>query len=242
MESLLRDISREREKMQADMANLNRHYEKLETYVCQYVQQAVMEWAKLAINHPRSLLLVVETTRVLDENGYVSTGESEPIRLTAKSPGTDGEIWDQLVCPTYSCTVRGAEYHGLEMIDLVDKPRIDEAWPRFADLLEDRHIIVFGREWARNALRTVRTSSVLDGAFCLQDKCKEYYNQFYELSLEVVLGYQGIEKTRAELTDSRDRVLMLEQVVRNLAAGMAKKQEPEAGSSGFLDDLEEHPF
>jgi hypothetical protein len=85
--------------MQSDIDDMNRHYEKLAGYVDQYVGQAVVEWARLVVNHPKALLLVMETTRVVDENG--TDGDSEPIRLTALPLKAGGNIWDQLLCPAY---------------------------------------------------------------------------------------------------------------------------------------------
>jgi len=239
MDSVLRDIEREKSKMQADVANLFRHHEKLQNYVRQYIEQTTVEWAKLVTSHPGALLLVVEMTRVVDENGS-TYGESEPIRFTIKHLAS-GEMWDQLLHPTHSCEVRGAEYHGLAMADLREKPRISQAWPEIVEALAGHHVIIFGADYVRQALRTVYQTHLLDDAFCLHNKCKEYYGEFYELSLEKVLAYQGIDKKREELRDSRDRLLMLAQVLNNIAAGMTKKQsqEPEILDT---DDLDSHPF
>jgi hypothetical protein len=55
MDSVLRDLDRERSKMQSDMENLNRHYEQLCGYVRQHVEQSTVEWAKLVANHPQAL-------------------------------------------------------------------------------------------------------------------------------------------------------------------------------------------
>src|SRR5690349_6243422 len=123
MESLLRDIDREQSKMWGDVENLHRHYEKLIGFVRRYIEQATMEWARLVANHPKALLLVVETTRVVDENGYSYGGESEPIRLTTLSLA-NGEMWDQLLSPTLSKGVQGAEYHGLTQAALEAQPSI----------------------------------------------------------------------------------------------------------------------
>jgi len=236
MDSVLRDIEREKSKMQADTENLFRHYEKLAGFVRQHLEASTIEWAKLVTSHPGALLLVVETTRVVDENGS-TYGESEPIRFTIKHLAS-GEMWDQLLHPTHSCEVRGAEYHGLAMADLRDKPRISQAWPEIVEALAGHHVIIFGADYVRQALRSVYQTHLLDDAFCLQNKCKEYYGEFYDLSLEKILGYQSIDKKREELRDSRDRLSMLMMVVRNLAAGMAKKvQEPEPS-----DEIDEHPF
>lgn len=171
MDSILRDIDREQSKMQADVDNLNRHYGKLAGFVGDYIKQATIEWAKLVVSHPKALLLVMETTRIV----------------------------------------------------------------------EDRHIIIFGADWARSALQSAYHTHVLDNAFCLQNKCKEYYNQFYDLGLEKILSYQGIDKRRDELRDSRDRLLMLARVANNLAAGM-QKQSQESEISDSLGDLSDHPF
>jgi len=237
LESVLRDIDRERSKMQADVDNLNRHYEKLAGYVRQYIEQTTVEWAKLVAGHPRALLLVVETTRIVDEHGN-SYGEEEPIRLTTLLLAS-GEMWDQLLHPTHSSTVRGVEYHGLTMADLEEKPRIADVWPNIANVLGGRHLIVFGADYARKALQPYATDA-LDSAFCLHNKCKEYYGEFYELGLEKILGYQGIDKKRDELKNSQDRILMLAQVVKNLATHMAKQTgEPEVSEDESLD---EHPF
>lgn len=230
-DSLLRDINREQSKMQATIANFNRHYEDLEEYVRQYIEQTTIEWAKLVLDHPKSLLLIVETTRT-------DGGENEPIRLTTL-PLAGGETWNQLLHPTYSQDVTGSEYHGLTMDDLKDKPRIAEAWPDIAKTLADRHIIIFNADFACDALRSVCQTHLLDDAYCLHNKCKEYYGEFYGLSLEKIIGYQGIEKKREDLKDSRERIQMLAQVIRNLAAGMKKHlQEPEE----FEDSLDDHPF
>jgi len=240
MDSILRDLDRERAKMQTDVDNFNRHHAKLAGFVGSYVRQTTVEWAKLVIDHPKAFLLVMETTRVVDEDGYsYGGGESEPIRFTGLSLAS-GEIWDQLLHPTHSRTILGAEYHGLTMVDLEDRPRIADAWPNIVEVLEDRHIIIFGADWARSALLSVYQTHILDSVYCLHSKCKEYYSEFYELSLEKILGYQGIDKRRDQLTDSRERVLMLAQVVRNLAAGMEKQFQDEV--SDGLDDLPDHPF
>jgi DNA polymerase III epsilon subunit-like protein len=234
--------------MSADIVNLNRHYEKLHNYVYLHIQQGVKEWARLISDHPRALLLVVETTQIIDSNGY-ATGSSEPIRISGLSLA-DGEIWDQLLSPTYSLEVRGAEYHGLSLDDLKSKPRLAGAWSSLVVKLLNRHVVIFGAAWARDALRSVTQSQVLDEAFCLHSKTKEFYNEFYDLSLEKILSYQGIDKKREELTDSRDRLQVLAQVVRNLAVGMAK-QTPESETSDDavvadggdeLGDLDDHPF
>jgi DNA polymerase III epsilon subunit-like protein len=217
---------------------MNRHYEKLAGYVHQHVTQAAAEWARLIVTHPKALLLVMETTRVTDENGYAAAGDSEPIRLTLL-PLVAGNIWDQLLHPTYSHTVQGTEYHNLAWSDLENKPRLADVWPHIEEMLKGQHIVVFGADWARNALRSVHHTHALDAAFCLHNKLKEYYNQFYDLSLEKILNYQGIDKKREELRDSRDRILMLAQIVRNLAAGMAKQSEVAESS---LDDLDSRPF
>src|SRR6476646_3979526 len=120
MDSVLRDIERERNKMQTDIDNLFRHYEKLESFVRQHLEQATIEWAKLVASHPKGLLLVIETTHILDEAGYSYGGESEPIRFTALQLESR-EMWDQLIRPTHSKAVAGKEYHGLAMADLDEK-------------------------------------------------------------------------------------------------------------------------
>jgi DNA polymerase III epsilon subunit-like protein len=238
---MLRDINREQQKMQSDVDNLNRHYGKLQAYLYEYIEQSVVEWSKLIVDHPKTLLLIIETTRIVDENGNSYGGGSEPIRFATLSL-VSGEIWDQLLYPSYSRDVRGTEYHGLQWSDLEGKPTISEAWPKIVEVLGDRHIVVFGAEWALNALRSVRQTHLLDEAFCLHSKCKEYYNEFYELSLEKVLSYQGIEKKREELSNSLDRLAMLAQVVRNLAANTKKQEAATAASDDMLSDLDEHPF
>jgi len=86
-------------------------------------------------------------------------------------------------------------------------------------------------------LQSVGQPYALEGVYCLHNKCKEYYGEFYDLSLEKVLAYQGIDKKRDELKDSQDRLLMLAQVVRNLAAGMTKQTQTEE-----LETLVDHPF
>jgi len=236
MESVLRDLEREKSKMQTDVDNLYRHYEKLQGYVRQYIESTTIEWAKLVASHPKAILLVVETIRILDETGYASSGESEPIRFTTLSLAS-GEMWDQLIYPTFSRQVQGAEYHGLTLAELEGKPTISEAWPTIAETLESRQVIIFGAEWARRAIQTVYPTHALDGAYCLHNKAKEFYGEFYELSLQKILTYQGIDRQREQLRDSRDRLLMLAQVITNFAAGMAKQpQEPEAS------DLLDHPF
>lgn len=240
MDSVLRDLNREQGKMQTDVENLFRHYGKLAEFVRQYIEQTTIEWAKLVASHTKTLLLVAETTRILDESGYASGGESEPIRLTTLQLAS-GEMWDQLIYPTFSRQVQGTEYHGLTLTDLEGKPTISQAWPTIAQALADHHVIIYGADWARRAVQSVYPTHALDSAYCLHDKLKEFYGEFYELSLEKVLSYQGIDKKREELRDSRDRVRMLAQVVNNLAAGMVKQsQEPETSES--LDDLDSRPF
>lgn len=243
MESLLRDLDRERSKMQKDVDNLERHYQQLAGYVSQYVRQAVVEWAKLILNHPRALLLVVETTKILGESGYAISGESEPIRMAGLSLAhPDGLMWDVLVHPTYSHGVGGFEYHGLTLADVQEKPRFADVWPEIAEKLQGRHIIVFGADWARSALRMVSSSRVLEDAYCLHNKAKEYYGEFYELSLETILSYQGIDQKRDELKDSGDRLLVLAQIIRNMAEGMARQTKAEETVEEDLGDLEDHPF
>src|ERR1022692_2505249 len=85
MTELLRDINREQGKMQADVDNLNRHYGKLQAYLYEHIEQSVVEWARLVVDHPKALLLVVETTRVVDEDGSAAYG-NEPIRMTSLNP------------------------------------------------------------------------------------------------------------------------------------------------------------
>jgi DNA polymerase III epsilon subunit-like protein len=237
MDSILRDIDREQGKMWADVDNLHRHYEQMAGYVRQHLVQSTIEWAKLIVSHPQALLLVVETTPILDENGYVVAREYEPIRLTGLEL-VNGEVWDQLIHPTHSKAVQGTEYHGLTMAELGSMPRLTEFLPRNTAMLKHRHIIIFNADFARQAIQSVYTTPVLDNAFCLHNKVKEYYGEFYELSLEKVLSYQGIDKKRDELKDSRERIQMLAQVIRNLAAGITK-QEPESKDT---DSLDEHPF
>lgn len=241
MESVLRDLERSRSKMQTDVTNLHRHYEKLQGYVRQYIEQTTIEWAKLVASHPKAVLLVMETTRILDETGYASSGESEPIRFTILHLAS-GEVWDQLIYPTFSRQVQGSEYHGLTLADLEGKPTISEAWPRIAEELEGRQVIIFGADWASRAIQTIYPAHALDGAYCLHNKAKEFYGEFYELSLQKILTYQGIDRQREQLKDSRDRLLMLAQVLNNLAAGM-KRQSQESEFSDSLDDnLDSHPF
>jgi DNA polymerase III epsilon subunit-like protein len=241
VDSILRDLNREQQKMQADVINLNRHYENLRDYVRQYLEATTIEWAKLVIDHPRTLLLAVETTHIVDENGNYYNGNSEPVRLTALEL-VSGEIWDQKVLPTYSKRVQGTEYHGIVLADLLDKPRLADVWPEIVERFDGKHLIIFGADWARSAIRTVQPVHLLalDNAVCLHNKCKEYYSEFYEISLEKVLNHQGINKTRYELRDSRDRVAMLDLVVRNLATGLAKQEQNRPDDS--LSDLDDHPF
>lgn len=237
VDSVLRDINREQGKMQSAIGRLNSHYEQMAGYVRQYIEQTTVEWAKLIVSHPKALLLVVETTRILDEAGYAAGNEHEPIRLTTLELAS-GKGWDQLIRPTYSSQVQGFEYHGLSQRVLEDKPRFGDIRAQIEKMLEDRHIIIFGADFARQALLSVLASSVAHDAFCLHNKVKEYYGEFYELSLEKVLSYQGIDKKRSDLTDSRDRIQVLAKVVRNLAVGLIKQaQEPEDSN-----DLGDHPF
>lgn len=174
MDSLLRDLNREQQKMQADVANLSRHYENLHGYVRQYLEASIIEWAKLIVDHPRAILLVVETTRIVHEDGYSTSGDSEPIRLTTLSL-TNGEIWDQKIQPTYSKRVDGTEYHGIMLPDLLDKPRLSDIWTDLVERLDGKHIIVFGADWARQAVRAVFPTHLLDNTFCLHNKAKEYW-------------------------------------------------------------------
>jgi hypothetical protein len=227
--------------MQADVTNLSRHYENLRDYVRQYLEATTIEWARLVIDHPRTLLLAVETTHIVDENGNYYNGNSEPIRLTTFSR-VRGEVWDQKIQPTYSKSVQGTEYHGLMHPDLLDKPRLVDIWPEVVERLEGKHLVIFGADWARSAIRTVQPVHLLalDNATCLHNKCKEYYGEFYEISLEKVLSYQGINKTRYELRDSADRVAMLDLVVRNLATGLAKQEQSQPDDD--LSDLDDRPF
>jgi DNA polymerase III epsilon subunit-like protein len=247
MDSLLRDIDRERSKMQTDVDNLSRHYEKLQRYMRQYIEQSIVEWAQLVASHSKTLLLIVETTRIVDESGYAYGGESEPIRFTVLSLAS-GEMWDHLLHPTHSRGVKGTEYHGLTMADLEDKPRFADVWPAIAEMLAGHHSIIFGADWARSTLQSVHPNytHALDGAFCLHNKCKEYYGEFYDLSLEKVLAYQSIDRKREQLTDSQDRILILAQVIHNLAAGMAKQIQEQEHEPDSLDealgDLDSHPF
>lgn len=230
-DSILRDLNREQSKIQATIANFNHHYGDLEGYVRQYVEQTTIEWAKLVLDHPKSLLLIVETS-------LTDGGDNEPIRFTGL-PLAGDEIWDQLIHPTLSKDVYWTEHHGLTMSDMENQPSIAEAWSDIEKVLADRHIIIFGADYARNTLRTMCRTRLLDDAYCLHNKAKEYYGEFYELSLRTVMSYQGIDKKREDLKDSRERVLVLAQVVRNLSTGM-KKQVQE--SEEHDDSLDEHPF
>lgn len=242
MNSFLRDIHREQSKMQGDVENLHRHHEQLQGYLRQYIEQSTREWAQLVLNHPQAVLLIMETTRIIDENGSVAyRDQNEPIRLTCLSLGRS-EIWDLLLHPKHSQGVTGTEYHGLTMSDVEEKPTIDEAWADIQERLEGRHIVIFGAEWAQLALQSAYPTRLLDGAFCLHNKCKEYYNEFYNLSLETVLQYQGIDKRRAELTNSRARILMLETVISNIAQGMRKQPQATDTLDDDDDELEDHPF
>jgi hypothetical protein len=240
MTDLLRDINREQGKMQSDVDNLNRHYGKLQAYLYEHIEQSVVEWARLVVDHPKALLVVMETTRIVDENGDAAYG-NEPIRITSLNLAS-GEIWDQLLATTHSKWIRGTEHHGLSEKDLRDKPKFESIRQQVLEHLMDRHLIVFGLEWARSALQSVTNVRLLDDGTCLHAKCKEYYNEFYELSLEKVLSYQGIEKKREELRDSRDRLAMLAQVVHNLATNVKKQEADGAASDDMLSDLDEHPF
>jgi hypothetical protein len=242
LDSFLRDLDRERGKMQTDFENLERHYQRLHEYVGRYVRQTTQEWARLVVSHPASTLLIVETTRVVDEQGYQQgySSENEPIRLSTLALAS-GQTWDVLLSPTHSKAVTGADYHGLQQADLIGKPRFADAWTDIEAALADRQLIIYGADWSRQAWRTVSGSDLLANAFCLHNKCREYYDEFYDLSLVKVLSYQGLEVQREELRDSRDRLPLLDMVVRNLAAGMPKKvQEPEPElADGELGD---HPF
>ena len=243
MDSILRDIDREHGKMLSDITKLNQHYDNLQDFTYQYIKQTTIEWAKLILDHPKALLLIIESTRIVDQNGYAIYGgygeDSEPIRFTTLSL-TSGQIWDQFIYPSQSQCVQGTEYHGLTLADLEGMPTISEAWLKIVDVLADRHIIIFGADYARQVIRSVYPAHILNDATCLHNRCKEYYREFYELSLEKVLAYQGINKKRSQLTDSRERILMQAQVIRNLAAGMEKQvQEPETSDDDTLDD---HPF
>jgi hypothetical protein len=238
LDSILRDINREQGKLDTDVANFNRHYEKMRAYVYLHTKQTTIEWAKLVKDHAKALILIVETTHIVDEYGHASSNGIEPIRFTTLSIAS-GEIGDHLIRPTYSKGVHGTEFHGLSQVDLEEKPLLVDAWPGIAETLQDKHIIIYGADWACAALRGTHYAQALDGAYCLHNRCKEFYNEFYELSLEKVLNYQGIDKKREQLTDSRERIVMLQQIVSNLAAGM-EKQKP-VDDSG-LEDLEEHPF
>src|SRR5579884_2631372 len=150
MNSFLRDIDREKGKMQGDIDNLLRHYEKLAGFVQQYTQATTTEWARLAVNHPSALLLIVESTGIVDETGYYAYGgEVEPIRFTAYHLTSETIVLDQLIHPTHSYDVRGFEYHGLRLSDIEDKPLLSAAWPTIQDTLENHHIIIFGADYAR---------------------------------------------------------------------------------------------
>lgn len=239
-DSILRDLNREQEKMYKDIASLQRHYDQLAGFVRQHVMETTVEWAKLIVDHPKTLLLTVETTQVVNEQGWALGNDIEPIRLTVLQI-ISGDIWDQYLSPTYSKDVRGEEYHGLTQAKLEGSPRFADVWARSEEWLSGHHLIIFGADHARRALRSVSQTSLLDDAYCLHNKCKEYYGQFYELSLERVLAYQGIEMKREELKDSLDRIAMLAQVVRNLAAGMPKQQQEEEDALQD-DDLDAQPF
>lgn len=229
-DSLLRDINRERSKMEASIRKLDYHYEQMASYVQSHLEHSTIEWARLVLDHPKSLLLIVETTRT-------DGGENEPIRLTTL-PLVGGEIWDQLLQPIYSQDLTGSAYHGLTMDDLKDKPRIVDAWTDIEKALEDHHIIIFNADFARDALSSVCRTHLLDDAYCLHNKSKEYYGEFYELSLEKILSYQDIDKKREDLKDSRERIRVLAQIIRNLSTGMKKKtQEPEENENPLDDYL-----
>jgi hypothetical protein len=241
MDSLLRDLNREHYKMQRDMIALDLHYKNLETYLYQYVKNSVVEWAKLILNHPKASLLIIETTPIYDYNGYAN-GDNEPIRFTGMSL-VGNQKWDLLVKPTHSKQIGGTQHHGLTMKDVAPYLTLAECWHEIAYQLSGQHVVMFSPDWAISALRSVHVAdkpyTFLGNAFNLHNKCKEFYNEFYDLSLETILRYQGIDKQRSQLQNSIDRIKVLAQIVENLANDLAKVQEPESTED---DDLEGHPF
>ena len=238
MESLFGKIDYLRTKMKSDMDKLVSHYDEHTAFVQQSIRQGIIDWAKVIVDHPKALFVIIETTPIVNANGSVLQ-EHEPIRFTSFDPVKD-KLYDQMFAPTHSKEVRGTEHHGLTLADVENEPRLADVWPSLAVAIFDRQIVIFGADWARHALTgIVPHAPLLDNAFCLHNKCKDYYGEFYYISLEKVLGYQGIDKKREELNDSRDRIVMHAQILENLAAGM-EKQEP-AQEEG-LDDLPDHPF
>lgn len=232
----LRDINREQAKMKTDVESLTRHYGQLESFLYGYIRQSVIEWARLIETHQKAVLLIVETTQIVDANGHGLSSHNEPIRFTTRQLAT-GEVWDQLIHPTHSEGIAGTEYHGLSWFDVLDQPKISDAWGNIAEHLADRQVVIFNAQWARDSVKTTYPTRFLDSAFCLQNKAREYYNEYYGLSLAKVLEYQGIDKKREDLRAAPARVVMLDLVLHNLAAGMEKKPEP-----AVLDDLDDHPF
>lgn len=233
----LKDINREQGKMLSDIESMNRHYVKLQDSLYQLIRYNVIEWARLVESHPKAVLLIVETTQIVDEHGRGLSGHNEPIRFTTRHIAS-GEIWDQLIKPTHSKGVAGTEFHGLSWFDVLDQPKISEAWDSIAAHLADRQVVIFNAQWARDSVKTSYPTRLLDSAYCLHTKAREYYNEFYGCSLEKILGYQGTDKTRGDLRAAPARVVMLDLILHNLANGMEKKPEPEPE----LTDLDDHPF
>lgn len=237
MDSLFGKIDYVRGKMQSDIDRLFRHHDEQVEFIKQHIRQATIDWARTTIDNPKTLLVILETTPIVNEYGSVLQ-DHEPIRFTSFDPVT-GELYDQLFAPTSSKEVRGAEYHGLTLADVGGKPLLKDVWDAIIKIMEGRHIIIFGADWARRSLQHMPHAYVLKKAMCLHNKCKEYYAEFYRLGLTEILAYQGIDKTREDFKDSRERIVMYKQILSNLAAGM-EKQTP-AQEKG-LDDLPDHPF
>jgi hypothetical protein len=234
MDHFLKEMMRESEKMRQDAESIQRHYEKLVGYVKQSTQANTIEWAKLILMYPGTHLLIVDTTPLIDEYGAVYSLQGEPIRLTAYNLRDQAIVIDQQVAPVFSKAIRGFEYHGLK--DTWDMPRLADIIDQVTSILDGAPVVVFGLEFAQRALQMVSTRRrILDNGHCLHTRCRDYYWEFYYLGLDQVLQYQGINKRRSELTDSRERVKVLAEVLSNLAKGLPK-QDPPAPKKDLADD------
>lgn len=245
---MLKDIGREKGKLDGDVQQFiqqfSYHYAKLSAFVENLIVDSVVEWAQLIASHQDATLVIIETTKAYGQHGHL-LGD-EPIRLTTLDL-VSKTLHDYLFRPETAKEITSTAYNGITMEDLIGQPLFKDAWPGLKEQLADRLVIVFGLDYAKKAIWLDHTP--FKRAFCLHNKTKEFYGEFYGLSLETVLSYQGINKTREELKESTERIYYLAQVIEKLAEGKPKVQVPAAPATGESDDilgelgdLSEHPF
>lgn len=237
------------DKLDDDIARLQRHLQDVVDAAKDFSRSNAIEWARLAVTHPYAVLLIIETTHIVRKQPvYQVLAEIEPIRFTTLNL-SNGELFDQKVRPTLSEEITETGLHGLTMDNLEDKHLLGYYWSEIESHLLNRQVIIFGKEHAESALdHAMLQHDIIKDAFDFHSICQGYYTQFYDLSLERVLAYQGIDKKRHELKDSVERIRYLEKVLRNISIRLERHSIQYEGYSDdpFVTDeessLDEHPF